>query len=163
MSVSIYNFSAKDIDGNILNFATLKGKVILIVNTASKCGFTKQYAQLEELYKKYHAGGLEIIAFPCNQFGHQEPSDFNEIKQFCSLNYNVTFRLMDKIEVNGTNAHPIYQYLKKEARGIFFTQRIKWNFTKFLLDSNGIVIKRYPPQFEPLKLESIIQKIIKIK
>ena len=157
---SIYKFSAKDIDGNMLDFSTLKGKVLLIVNTASKCGFTKQYAELEQLYKKYQDKGLEIIAFPCNQFGNQEPGNLDEIKQFCSLNYDVTFKLMEKIDVNGVNTHPIYQFLKKEARGIFFTQRIKWNFTKFLIDTNGVVIKRYSPQCKPLQLESIIKKLL---
>jgi glutathione peroxidase len=157
---TIYDFTANDINGDLLDFRNLKGKVLLVVNTASKCGFTKQYAELEQLYKKYHDQGLEIIAFPCNQFGNQEPDNADEIQKFCSLNYNVTFRLMQKIEVNGENTHPLYQFLKTKARGILWTKRIKWNFTKFLVNRDGRIIMRYSPLLKPLNLELIIQKLL---
>lgn len=157
---SIYDFTALDIDGKEIDFKSFKGKILLIVNTASKCGFTKQYADLEKLYKKYHNEGLEIVAFPCNQFLNQEPGDETEIKNFCSLNYDVTFTLMKKIDVNGDNTHPIYNYLKHKARGLFFTTKIKWNFTKFLINHDGTSIKRFAPITNPTNLTDYIQKML---
>jgi len=161
MTDNIYDFSATDINGNEFNFSNLKEKVILIVNTASKCGFTGQYKELEDLYLKYHDQGLEIIGFPCNQFGHQEPGNEEEIKSFCQLTYNVTFPMMSKIDVNGDNAHPIYQYLKQKAPGILGSKGIKWNFTKFLINRDGTIINRYPPQLKPSELEIGIQSLLK--
>jgi len=161
MTDNIYDFSATDINGNEFNFSNLKEKVILIVNTASKCGFTGQYKELEDLYLKYHDQGLEIIGFPCNQFGHQEPGNEEEIKSFCQLTYNVTFPMMSKIDVNGDNAHPIYQYLKQKAPGILGFKGIKWNFTKFLINRDGTIINRYPPQLKPSELEIGIQSLLK--
>lgn len=163
MALTIYDFVAKTTDGKTLNFIDLKGKVILIVNTASKCGFTKQYAELEELYRNYHKHGLEIIAFPCNQFGGQEPGNDQEIEQFCSLNYDVTFTLMQKIEVNGSNTHPLYKFLKNKARGVLCTKRIKWNFTKFLISRDGTKIKRYGPPTKPLTLDMMIRNLLDVK
>ena len=160
VNTTIYDFKATDIIGNIFDFNSLKGKVILIVNTASKCGFTNQYVDLELLYKKYHSQGLEIVAFPCNQFANQESSDNATIQQFCSINYDVTFTLMQKIMVNGSDTHPVYQFLKKQARGIFWTQNIKWNFTKFLINRDGTKIIRYAPNVRPISFEAQIQKLL---
>ncbi|MFN8770955.1 MAG: glutathione peroxidase [Neisseriaceae bacterium] len=157
---SIYDFKALDIDGKFFDFNILKGKVLIIVNTASKCGFTKQYAELEKLYKTYYSKGIEIIAFPCNQFHNQEPGDESEIKQFCKLNYDISFKLMQKIDVNGKNTHPIYNYLKHKARGIFYTTKIKWNFTKFLINRDGTKVIRYAPIVNPSNLTDMIQKLL---
>lgn len=141
--MGIYDFSAKDIDGQEQSLESFKGKTLLIVNVASKCGFTPQYKGLEALYQQYKDQGLEILGFPCDQFGHQEPGEEKEIKEFCSLNYGVSFPLFAKIEVNGKGAHPLYEYLKKEQGGVLGSEGIKWNFTKFLVDKNGKVVKRY--------------------
>jgi glutathione peroxidase len=137
-----------------------KNKTLLIVNVASKCGFTKQYAGLEQLYEKYKDKGFVVLGFPCNQFAGQEPGDDAEIKSFCSLNYNVTFPLFSKIKVNGADAHPLYKYLKEKHKGILGLAAIKWNFTKFLVDKNGNVIKRYASQDKPEDLTSDIEKIL---
>jgi len=146
---SIYNFEVKDIDGSVKRLEEFKGNFLLIVNTASKCGFTPQYEGLEKLYKNYNAQGFYVLGFPCNQFGAQEPGDENEIKNFCNLNYQVSFPMFAKVDVNGKNAHPLYQYLKKQSKGILGTEFIKWNFTKFLIGKNGEVLKRYAPTDTP--------------
>lgn len=146
---SIYDFSAKTIDGDEQKLSAYRGKTLLIVNVASKCGFTPQYEGLEALYRDFKPKGLVVLGFPCDQFGHQEPGDENEIKNFCSLNYEVTFPLFAKIDVNGPNAHPLYKYLKHEAKGLLGSEGIKWNFTKFLVDSAGSVRKRYAPTDTP--------------
>lgn len=160
MSKTIYDFSVTDIDGNEVRLDKYKDKVLLIVNTASKCGFTKQYAPLEELYKKYKDKGLVVLGFPCNQFANQEPGDMKEIKDFCSLTYSVDFPMFTKVEVNGKNTHPLYKFLKQKASGIFGFSAIKWNFTKFLVDKNGTVIKRYAPTTGPLSLTDDIEKLL---
>lgn len=146
---TIYDFSAKTIDGDEQKLSAYRGKTLLIVNVASKCGFTPQYEGLEALYRDFKPMGLVVLGFPCDQFGHQEPGDENEIKNFCSLNYEVTFPLFSKIDVNGPNAHPLYKYLKHEAKGLLGSEAVKWNFTKFLVDSTGKVRKRYAPTDTP--------------
>lgn len=156
----IYDFNAKDIDGNIVDFNVFRHKVLLIVNTASKCGFTKQYVELEELYKKYKDQGLEILGFPCNQFSSQEPGNEEEIKQFCSLTYDVTFKMFSKIDVNGDNQHPLYSYLKSAKSGLLGMESIKWNFTKFLVNKEGEVVERYAPITTPLKIEDKIKQLL---
>lgn len=160
MSKNIYQFSVRDINHKEVSLAEFKGKVLLIVNTASQCGFTPQYKGLESLYKEF-SGKLVVLGFPCNQFGKQEPGDENEIKNFCSLNYNVTFPLFEKIDVNGDDAHPLYQFLKEEKKGLLGTEAIKWNFTKFLVDQNGNVLKRFAPTDTPESLKKEIEKLIK--
>lgn len=156
----IYEFSGKNIKGEDVPLKDYKGKVMLIVNTASKCGFTPQYKGLESLYKNYKDQGLEILGFPCNQFGHQEPGNADDIGEFCELNFGVTFPLFDKIEVNGPNTHPLYDYLKKEAPGLLGSGSIKWNFTKFLVDRSGKVVKRFAPTDTPEKIEKHVAKLI---
>lgn len=158
--MNFYKFSAKDINGQDIEMSKYKGKVILIVNTASKCGFTPQFKELEELYNLYEEKGLEILGFPCNQFKSQDPGSNTEINNFCQLNYGVTFTMFEKIDVKGPEAHPIYKYLKGEAKGIL-SNEIKWNFTKFLLDSDGNVVKRYAPATSPLKIKEDIEKLLK--
>ncbi len=155
--MSVYDFSAKLNNGADLSLAAYKGKVLLIVNTASKCGFTPQYKGLEELYKKYRKQGLEILGFPCDQFGHQEPGSDEEIRGFCELNYGVTFPLFSKINVNGVNQHPLYKHLKSEAGGLLGNS-IKWNFTKFLVNREGKVLDRFSPATSP---ENIVGDIAK--
>jgi glutathione peroxidase len=150
---SVYDFSAKTIDGDEQKLSAYKGKTLLVVNVASKCGFTPQYTGLEALYEKFKDKGLVVLGFPCDQFGHQEPGDENEIKNFCSLNYDVKFPLFAKIEVNGANAHPLYKYLKAQAKGLLGSESIKWNFTKFLIDKDGKVMTRYAPVDTPEKIE----------
>jgi glutathione peroxidase len=157
---NIFNFSVKDIDGTTSSLSRFEGKVLLIVNVASKCGFTPQYKGLQSLYDKFKEKGFEILAFPCNQFGAQEPGNETEIKNFCSLNYNVTFPLFGKIDVNGKNAEPLYEFLKKEEPGILGTELIKWNFTKFLVNKKGEVLKRYAPNVTPESLEHDILKAL---
>ncbi|MCB2074155.1 MAG: glutathione peroxidase [Novosphingobium sp.] len=157
---TVADFSAKMPDGGELSLADKAGKVLLIVNTASKCGFTPQYAGLEALWRKYRDRGLEVIGFPCNQFGAQEPGDAEEIASFCSLNYDVTFPLMAKIDVNGSDAAPLYRWLKDEAPGVFGSRNIKWNFTKFLIDREGRVVRRYPPTAKPERLERDIEALL---
>lgn len=160
-SNSIYEFSAKSIDGKDVNFSEFNGDVLLIVNVASKCGFTPQYEGLENLYKKYKDKGLVILGFPCNQFGKQEPGTEEEIVQFCQMNFGVTFPMFAKIDVNGENAHPLYNFLKAKAPGVMSTQDIKWNFTKFLVDREGNVVTRYAPATTPDAIEKEIQKYFK--
>lgn len=159
--MSIYDHKVKTIDGKEVSLSQYRGKVLLIVNVASRCGFTPQYSGLEELYKSFQSRGLEILGFPCNQFGGQEPGSENEIKNFCETNYQITFPLFGKIEVNGKSAHPLYQDLKKAAKGIFGSEAIKWNFTKFLVDSSGNVVKRFAPTDKPGDLKSSIEALLK--
>ena len=149
----VYDFKATTIDGDEQSLAEYKGKTMLIVNVASKCGFTPQYKGLEDLYEKFRDQGLVVLGFPCDQFGHQEPGDEEEIKNFCSLNYDVQFPLFAKIEVNGANTHPLYQYLKSQAKGLLGSEAIKWNFTKFLVDKGGKVVRRFAPTDTPQGIE----------
>jgi glutathione peroxidase len=157
---TVYDFEARTIDGSAQKLDAYKGKVLLIVNVASKCGFTPQYKGLEALWRKYKDKGLVILGFPCDQFGHQEPGDENEIKNFCSLTYEVSFPMFAKIEVNGANAHPLYQHLKSAAPGLLGTEGIKWNFTKFLVGKDGKIVERYAPVDTPAKIEADIAKLI---
>lgn len=159
-SQTIYDFSAIDNKGNDFSFSQLKGKVLLIVNTASACGFTPQYAGLQELSKLYKDDGLEVIAFPCNQFGKQEKGNSSEIASFCDLNFNISFPLMEKVEVNGPNSHPLFNFLKAHAPGIFGTKGIKWNFTKFLVNRDGTIIKRYSPKTKPEEITADIKQML---
>jgi glutathione peroxidase len=157
---SIYDFSATGIDGKPVSLNTYKDKVLLIVNTASQCGFTPQYKGLQALYERYANQGFAVLGFPCNQFGQQEPGNSDQIKSFCETSFGVSFPLFQKIEVNGSNAHPLYQYLTKAAPGIFGTEGIKWNFTKFLVDRSGKVVKRYPPTTKPEDIAKDIQALL---
>jgi glutathione peroxidase len=152
--MSLYDISVKTIDGITGTLADYRGQVLVIVNVASKCGFTPQYAGLETLYRRYRERGLAILGFPCDQFSHQEPGDEAEIKNFCTLTYDITFPLFAKIEVNGSNTHPLYAQLKKAQPGLLGSEAIKWNFTKFLVDRNGEVLKRYAPIDSPEKIEA---------
>ena len=160
MSGSVHDFTATLNNGDALELAGLKGKVVLIVNTASRCGFTPQYQGLESLYDKYREKGLEILASPCDQFGHQEPGDDNEIQQFCDMNYSIQFPLFKKIEVNGDNAHPLYNHLKTAAPGFLGSKGIKWNFTKFLVNKEGQVVRRFAPTTKPEDIESSIVSLL---
>lgn len=155
-----YDFSARDIDGNEQPLSKFKGEALLVVNVASKCGFTKQYTGLEALQKQFHGKGFEVLGFPCDQFGHQEPGDEAEIKNFCSLTYDVSFPMFSKVNVNGGEAHPLYEWLKKEKSGLLGIGLIKWNFTKFLIDREGNVIKRYAPTDEPEAIGKDIAKLL---
>ena len=157
---TIYDFKALNNKGAEVDFSQYKGKVLMIVNTASKCGFTPQYDGLEALYKKYQDQGLVIVGFPCDQFAHQEPGSDAEIAEFCRLNHGVTFPLMSKIEVNGDGAHPIYKFLKEQTKGLLGSA-IKWNFTKFLISRDGATIKRYAPTVTPEKMENDIKEMLK--
>jgi glutathione peroxidase len=157
---SIYDFTAETIDGAAAPLSDYRDKVVLIVNTASQCGFTRQYAGLEELYRKHRDRGFVILGFPCNQFGAQEPGDAEEIKTFCSLTYDVDFPIMRKIDVNGPKAHPLYAYLKAAKKGVLGTEGIKWNFTKFLIDRTGRVVGRFAPTVEPKALEGAISRLL---
>ena len=157
---SIYNFKVKTIDGSETTLEKYKGQVLLIVNTASKCGFTSQYKGLEDLFKKYQDKGFQVLAFPCNQFGAQEPGDEKEIQSFCSLTYDVSFPLFAKIDVNGDEAAPLYNFLKSNVKGLLGSETIKWNFTKFLVDSTGKPIKRYAPQTKPEDIEKDIIELL---
>jgi glutathione peroxidase len=159
MDNKFYQFSAISLQGKEINMEIFKGKTVLIVNTASKCGFTPQYDGLEKLYKKYKDRGLVILGFPCNQFGGQEPGDEKSISEGCLLNYGVTFQIFSKIEVNGENAHPLFKFLKKELKGGFGND-IKWNFTKFLIDKNGIPVRRFAPVTKPERIEKHIVRIL---
>ncbi len=156
----LYNISVKDIDMNSVDLRTYEGKTLLIVNVASKCGFTPQYKDLQNLYEKYQEQGLEVLGFPCNQFGAQEPGTNEEVKSFCDLKYNVSFRMFDKIDVNGSNASPLFKYLKHESPGIMGTEAVKWNFTKFLVNSDGKVVKRFAPKDGESEIEPELQKIL---
>ena len=156
----LYNISVKDIDMNSVDLSAYEGKTLLIVNVASKCGFTPQYKDLQRLYEKYQDQGLEVLGFPCNQFGAQEPGTNEEVKSFCDLNYNVSFKMFDKIDVNGSNASPLFKYLKHESPGIMGTEAVKWNFTKFLVNKAGQVVKRFAPKDGESEIESELQKIL---
>lgn len=158
--MSIYDFRVKTIRGEEQSLADYKGKVLLIVNTASKCGFTPQYKELQELYEQYRDRGFVVLGFPCNQFGHQEPGTEEEIEQFCQVNYGVTFPMFAKVDVNGENAHPLFQYLKEKAPGVLGTKAIKWNFTKFLVDRNGNVVARFASQTKPSELKNEIEELL---
>lgn len=157
---TIYDFSVVDIHKEKTTLAPYRGKVLLIVNTASGCGFTPQFEGLEKLYKSYNAKGLVVLGFPCNQFAGQEPLDEKGIENFCRINYGVTFAMFAKIDVNGPNAHPLYTYLKQNATGILGSEAIKWNFTKFLIDRNGKVVHRYAPSTSPEAIEADIKKLL---
>ena len=148
------------LDGQTQKMGSFLGKATLVVNVASKCGFTPQYAGLEALYRQYKERGLSVLGFPCDQFGHQEPGDAQEIRNFCSLNYEVTFPLFAKIDVNGANTHPVYQQLKAQAPGIFGSRKVKWNFTKFLIDANGNVVKRFAPVTKPEVLTAEVAALL---
>ena len=156
---SVYDFAATDISGVEQALADYRGRVLLIVNTASQCGFTPQYGPLQELYDTYSGRGLVILGFPCDQFGHQEPGDEGEISEFCESQFGITFPMFSKIDVNGKNAHPLYKWLKSEKSGVL-GGAIKWNFTKFLVDRNGKVVERYAPNTEPAEIAGDIQKLL---
>ena len=157
--MNIYEFSAKKMNGQEVKMEEYIGKVVLVVNTASKCGLTPQFKELEEIYKEYKEQGLEILGFPCNQFASQDPASNEEIQSFCLLNYGVTFTMFEKVDVNGEGAHPIYKFLKNEEKGLF-SKEIKWNFTKFLINKEGEVVKRYSPTTKPLKIKDDILKLL---
>ena len=159
MASSVHDFSPTDIKGKPKSLAEYRDKVLLIVNVASQCGFTPQYKGLEALYKQYQGRGLEILGFPCNQFGGQEPGADAEIASFCELNFGVTFPLFSKVEVNGEGADPLYQFLKSAKPGLLGSEAIKWNFTKFLVDKQGAVVKRYAPNAEPAAIAGDIEKL----
>jgi glutathione peroxidase len=160
MEAKFYGFKAKNLQGVEINMSSFKGKTILVVNTASKCGLTPQFEGLEKLYEKYRERNFVILGFPCNQFANQEPGDEKSIAEGCLLNYGVTFPMFSKIDVNGKNAHEIYKYLKKELGGLF-SSRIKWNFTKFLIDKNGKPLKRFSPVTKPEEIDKYLEKILK--
>jgi glutathione peroxidase len=159
-SSSIYAFSARSLDGEPIPFDRYDGKVLLIVNTASECGFTPQYAGLQKLHEQYAARGLTVLGFPCNQFGKQEPGDAAQIGSFCEKNYGVSFQMFDKVEVNGSDAHPVFKFLKDEAPGLLGLELIKWNFTKFLVDRTGKVVKRYAPTTKPETITDDIEALL---
>ena len=156
----LYDFKVTTIDGHQQRLDTYRGQVLLIVNVASRCGFTPQYSGLETLYRKYRQRGFTILGFPCDQFGHQEPGSADEIKNFCRLQYDVTFPLFTKLKVNGPAADPLYQYLKSARPGLLWTKRIKWNFTKFLVDRQGTVTRRYSPTKKPPQLEHAVIQLL---
>ncbi len=160
MSSTVYDFTATSIEGQSIDLSTYKNQVLLIVNTASQCGFTSQYQGLQALADKYTSRGLVVLGFPCNQFGAQEPGSATEIQSFCEKRFGVTFPLFEKVDVNGANAHPLYQYLTKAAPGILGSEAIKWNFTKFLVDANGNVVKRYGSTTEPKDIERDIEALL---
>ena len=160
MTSTVYDFTCQTGGGADRPLSEYQGKVLLVVNTASKCGFTPQFAGLEELYEKYRDQGLEILGFPCNQFGNQDPGSNDEIQEFCQLNYGVSFPMFGKIEVNGGGTDPLFKHLKKEAPGALGTERIKWNVTKFLIDTEGNVVKRYAPTVKPKDIERDIKKLL---
>ena len=161
MSSTVYDFAATSIEGQPVEMNSFKDKVLLIVNTASQCGFTSQYQGLQALYDKYASKGVTVLGFPCNQFGAQEPGSASDIQSFCETRFGVSFPLFEKIDVNGSNAHPLFQYLTKSAPGILGTEGIKWNFTKFLVDSKGNVVKRYASTTEPKDIERDIEALLK--
>ncbi|WP_322091907.1 glutathione peroxidase [Paraburkholderia bannensis] len=158
---TVYSFTAQPLGGNApVSLEHYAGKVLLIVNTASECGFTPQYAGLQKLYDQYASRGLAVLGFPCNQFGKQEPGDATQIGAFCEKNFGVTFPMFEKIDVNGANAHPLYDWLTGEAPGLLGLERIKWNFTKFLVDRSGKVVKRYAPVTKPDAIAADIEKLL---
>lgn len=158
--MSIYEYSATDIRGNEVSLADYRDKVMLIVNTASKCGFTPQFEGLEKLHQEMQDDGLVILGFPCNQFGAQDPGEDGQIEEFCQLNYGVSFPMFSKIEVNGRGTHPLYKYLKKEAKGLLGSEKIKWNFTKFLINRDGQVVARYGSVDKPSAIKKDIKKLL---
>lgn len=157
--VKIYDFEAVTLQQKVVSLGDYRGKTVIVVNTASKCGLTPQYEGLENLYKKYKDRGLIVLGFPCNQFGNQEPGQSSDIESFCQLNYGVSFPIFEKVDVNGANAHPLFVYLKSKLGGIFGSS-IKWNFTKFIIDKNGNPVKRFSPYTKPEKMESFLKKIL---
>lgn len=157
---TLYSFNATSLAGAPVSLDTYRGKVLLIVNTASECGFTPQYAGLQKLYDQYESRGFSVLGFPCNQFGKQEPGEAAQIGAFCERNYGVTFPMFGKIDVKGGNAHPLYRYLTDETPGIFGLKAIKWNFTKFLVDRNGNIVKRYAPSTKPDEIAADIEKLL---
>lgn len=157
---TLYSFNATSLAGAPVSLDTYRGKVLLIVNTASECGFTPQYAGLQKLYDQYESRGFSVLGFPCNQFGKQETGEAAQIGAFCERNYGVTFPMFGKIDVKGGNAHPLYRYLTDEAPGIFGLKAIKWNFTKFLVDRNGNIVKRYAPSTKPDEIAADIEKLL---
>jgi glutathione peroxidase len=159
-AASVYDFSVTTIDGSEQTLAAYRDQVLLIVNVASKCGFTPQYAALEALHRKLHGRGFSVLGFPCNQFGQQEPGNEDEIRNFCSLTYDVTFPMFAKVDVNGPGAHPLFQYLKQQQPGLLGSQGIKWNFTKFLVDQHGLVRKRYGSVDKPESIEPEIETLL---
>lgn len=160
MSKSVFDFSATTIDGQFLDLSAYKGKVLLIVNTASKCGFTPQYKGLQKIFEQYVEQGFEVLGFPCDQFGHQEPGDEAEINSFCEMNFGVSFPLFAKIDVNGKNTHPLYAHLKAEAPGLLGSEGVKWNFTKFLVGRDGNVVARYAPATGPDAIAKDIEVLL---
>ncbi|MAO13772.1 glutathione peroxidase [Marinobacter sp.] len=157
---SIYDFSVRGIKGNEASMADYKGKVLLIVNTASKCGFTPQFEGLQALHEELGDRGFEVLGFPCNQFMNQDPANEDAISQFCSLNYGVSFPMFAKVDVNGDGAHPLFQFLKREAKGLMGSEKVKWNFTKFLVNRDGQVIRRYAPTAKPADIRADIEKLL---
>ena len=157
--MNFYDFKAVKMNGQEVSMSDYKGKILIVVNTASKCGLTPQFEQLEEVYQEYKDKGVEILGFPCNQFANQDSGTNEEINQFCKLNYGVSFDMFEKIDVKGENTHPIYKYLKSEAKGLL-SKEIKWNFTKFLIDRDGNVVKRYASTVSPLKIKSDIDSLL---
>jgi glutathione peroxidase len=157
---TVYDFTANSLDGDPVPLKDYAGKVLLVVNTASKCGFTPQYEGLEALYQKYRDRGLAVLGFPCNQFGAQEPGTAAEIGSFCKTNYAVSFPMFAKIDVNGEGAHPLYRWLKSNAKGVLGSEAIKWNFTKFLVDRNGQVVERFAPTTKPEDLKSNVEALL---
>ena len=160
MAAPIYSFKAPRLNGQEQSLADYQGKVMLVVNTASKCGFTPQYEGLEKVYPQYKDKGLVVLGFPCNQFGAQEPGGKEEIQEFCQLNYGVSFPMFDKIDVNGHNTHPLYEYLKKQATGVLGSESIKWNFTKFLVNRDGKVVDRFAPTTKPEDMARDIEALL---
>jgi glutathione peroxidase len=159
--MSIYDFEATTIDGKPQKMDTYRGKTLLIVNVASECGFTPQYAGLQELHDRFKDKGFAVLGFPCDQFGHQEPGNEEAIRNFCSVNYHITFPMFSKVEVNGDDAHPLYKYLRSERKGLLGTESIKWNFTKFLVGSDGAVLKRYAPTDTPESIGADLARVLK--
>lgn len=160
--MNIYDFDVKTIDKDTQTLDHYRGQVLLIVNVASQCGFTPQYTGLEALYRRYKSKGFSVLGFPCDQFGHQEPGNEDEIKRFCALNYDISFPLFAKIQVNGNDAHPLYKYLKSEKAGVLGTEAIKWNFTKFLVSREGTVLKRYAPTDTPESIEKDLISLLNV-
>lgn len=160
-TMNIYDIEVQTIENETITLERYKEKVLLIVNVASKCGYTNQYGGLQDLYERYNAQGFEVLGFPCNQFLEQEPGTHEEIKNFCSVNFGVNFPLFAKIDVNGKNTHPLYKYLKQEASGLLGSEAIKWNFTKFLVDKEGKVIQRYAPSTKPSSIENDVKELLK--
>jgi glutathione peroxidase len=158
--MTVYDFQATSLDGKSVDLSAYRGKVMLIVNTASECGFTPQYKGLEQVYQELHDRGLVVLGFPCNQFGKQEPGTESDIGAFCEKNFGVTFPMFAKVDVNGDDAHPLYKYLKEQAPGLLGTQAIKWNFTKFLVNKDGKVVERYAPQTKPEEISGDIEKLL---